>query len=82
MTDLKRGWGFPGNSRKAHYFLAGEMISICGRMMFAGERFDDKHESPDNCAECKRRRENAVALQEALKKKARPEGVTIDPRSH
>jgi hypothetical protein len=49
------GWGFPLNSRKAHFFTAGEIISVCGRMMYSGERQDDNHNSPDNCAECRRR---------------------------
>jgi len=56
MSDLKQGWGFPINSRKAHYFKEHEIISICGKMMYSGERFDDKHDSPDNCAACMKRR--------------------------
>lgn len=49
------GWGYPLNSRKAHYFTTGEIISICRKMMYSGPRQDDNHNSPDNCAECKRK---------------------------
>jgi hypothetical protein len=59
-TDAARvaqGWGWPGNSRKAHYFLDGELISLCGKWMFAGVRHDTMHASPDNCIACRRRRE-------------------------
>jgi hypothetical protein len=54
MPNLPQGWGFPLNSRKAHYFLAGQIISICNKMMYGGEREDDKHDHADNCAQCKR----------------------------
>lgn len=53
------GWGWPGNSRKAHYFEKGETVSICSRMMYAGERETGANQSPDNCAECKRRYQKA-----------------------
>jgi len=45
------------NARKAHYFLAGELISICGKMMYAGPLEDDNHNSGSNCVDCKRRRD-------------------------
>lgn len=53
----KQGWWWPLNSRKAHYMVEGR--SLCGRWMCFGtpsELDDDKHDSPDNCAECRRRR--------------------------
>jgi hypothetical protein len=54
----KRGWAWPLCSRKAHYFLPGEAISLCGKVMFTGgEREDDHHHSKDNCAECVKRRD-------------------------
>jgi hypothetical protein len=62
MGIEQQGWAFPTNLKKAHYFERGQMISICGRIMNTGERFDDMHEHEDNCAECKRR----------YKKKVRP----------
>lgn len=60
MSNLKQGWGWPFNSRRAHFFEEGEIISICGKMMFAGERTDNNHDSQDNCAECKRKRLKAI----------------------
>jgi len=52
-----RGWGWPMNSQKAHYFPAGEIISLCGRWMYSGHLEDDRHESRDNCAACRKKRE-------------------------
>lgn len=57
MAELLEGWGFPLNARKAHYFRRGELISLCSKMMYAGPRENDNHESTDNCAECMRRRQ-------------------------
>lgn len=56
MADMARGWGWPVNSKKAHYFRSGSERSLCGQWAFWGQREDDSHSSPDNCAECKRRR--------------------------
>ena len=50
-----KGWGFPARSRKAHYFN-DDPISLCGKWMFIGERFDNKHEHPDNCKPCMKKR--------------------------
>jgi hypothetical protein len=56
------GWGFPGNSRKAHYFGTDGM-ALCHRWgLFRGSLDDTNHESPENCAECKRRRKRSVAV--------------------
>ena len=55
MSD--QGWGWPLNSRKAHYFKAESKTSICRKWMFFGERHDTNHESRDNCRECMKRRE-------------------------
>jgi hypothetical protein len=61
---LREGWGWPANSRKAHYFIYGKSSrgewlfaadALCGRMMFAGALEEGGDGSPDNCAECKRR---------------------------
>jgi len=55
MADkLEAGWAFPARARKAHYFPAGDLISLCGRWMFAGPRNDDGLDSPDDCAACRR----------------------------
>jgi len=56
MSIDQQGWAFPLNMHKAHYFKKGEMISICGKMMNTGDRFDDLHDHKDNCKECMRRR--------------------------
>lgn len=54
---LDAGWGFPAESRKAHFFPANEMFSLCRKWgFFAGRRDDSNHESPDNCAQCMRKR--------------------------
>jgi hypothetical protein len=58
---MNKGWGFPMNSRKAHYFAEGELISICSKMMYAGPLEDDNHHSSSNCADCKRRRDKLDA---------------------
>lgn len=53
---LPRGWG-PIVGRRSHYFRQGEERSLCGRIGFYfGGRDDGLHDSPDNCAECRRRR--------------------------
>ncbi len=58
---LPQGWGCPANSRKAHYFVADDMRSLCGKWAYTGERFDDKHDHSLNCADCKRRRAKLCA---------------------
>lgn len=58
-VEPKQGWGWPLNTKKSHYFVGGR--SLCGKwgaMML--ELNDNKHKSPDNCAECKRKREKRV----------------------
>lgn len=63
IDNPPQGWGFPLNSRKAHYFKAGSATSICRKWLYFGDRQDDKHASPDNCVECKRRREREAINQ-------------------
>ncbi|MBA7491660.1 hypothetical protein ES702_02208 [subsurface metagenome] len=46
----KRGWGWPRNSRKTHYFIDGR--SLCGKWMFFGKLEDSQDNSPDNCVSC------------------------------
>lgn len=52
----EKGWGFPLRSKKAHYFN-NELVSLCGKWMFTGKLEDDKHNSPDNCKICMKKRE-------------------------
>lgn len=51
MSKSKKGWGFLLKAKKAHYF-DDHSISMCGKWMFVGELFDDKHWHPDNCKIC------------------------------
>ncbi|RLI41370.1 hypothetical protein DRO59_07110 [Candidatus Bathyarchaeota archaeon] len=51
-SKVKEGWGFPLNSRKAHYFVNGR--SLCGKWLFFGELEQGNDGSPDNCAVCKK----------------------------
>jgi hypothetical protein len=63
MADYPTGWALPvmgvgaGPNAKAHYYSAGFAgSSLCGRYtMLGGQREDFHHDSPDNCAECRRR---------------------------
>ena len=52
--DTTEGWGFPLNSRKAHYFVDG--FSLCGKWMFLGpmENYQGKS-SPDDCKSCEKK---------------------------
>lgn len=52
MTN-QEGWGYPANSRKAHYFVASR--SLCLRWVFMGHLDEGNDASADNCAVCKRR---------------------------
>jgi hypothetical protein len=50
----RQGWGWPINSRKAHYFVDG--LSLCRKMMYLGSQLEEGNdESEDNCAGCKER---------------------------
>lgn len=54
MSKLKEGWGWPINSKKAHYFV--DSIALCGGWMFGGElESDDKGNSPDDCKSCRKK---------------------------
>ena len=44
------GWGWPENSRKAHYFVDGR--SLCKRWLFLGLVEQGNDNSPDNCPTC------------------------------
>lgn len=50
-TKIKSGWGWPLNSKKAHYF-ADSITSLCRRWMYSGPRELPTHASPDDCAAC------------------------------
>lgn len=54
MSIRVEGWGWPGAARKAHYFLAGDSISLCGKWMFTGPRTVEDGSGPDDCVVCRR----------------------------
>jgi len=49
---VKEGWGFPLNSKKAHYFVDGR--ALCGKWLFFGNLEEGNDNSPDNCTACKK----------------------------
>jgi hypothetical protein len=50
------GWGIPANARKWHFFETDGM-SLCRQWGFyRGSVYNTRHESEQNCAECKRLR--------------------------
>lgn len=51
---VERGWGWPMNSKKAHYFIEGR--SLCGNWGFSGALTANDAHSPDDCADCTGRR--------------------------
>jgi hypothetical protein len=63
--EPKEGWGFPGQSRKCHYFEASR--SLCGKWALFRERLepDTGTKSPDDCAECRRRLDKKLAAKQA-----------------
>ena len=56
MNVIKEGWAWTFGSRKWHYVINNE--SLCGKWLFPGNPMleQDGDDSPDNCAECRRRR--------------------------
>lgn len=69
MTNLTvaAGWGKPGASKKWHYFDNDE-ISICRKWWALLVDLDNTNDdSPDNCAECKRRKAKLDAANQAQK---------------
>ena len=52
--SITEGWGWPGISKKAHWFTE-DGRSLCGKWMYMGSLETGNDASADNCAECKRR---------------------------
>lgn len=51
------GWRWPRLSRKAHYYMAGETISVCGKWMYSGpltptQETAEGKPGPDDCTPC------------------------------
>lgn len=58
------GWGKSPVSRKWHYFDTGG-FSLCGKIGFYfGPKEQGKDNSPNNCAECRRRLKKAATTNE------------------
>jgi len=59
MSEQEEGWGWPVSSKKAHYFVnRGSTLwkeALCGRWIFFEPVEQGNDDSPDNCAECKKR---------------------------
>lgn len=55
MSNIE-GWTWLQNSRKWHYFR--DTRSLCGKWSYLGlDNFEKEgDDSPDNCAECRRKR--------------------------
>ena len=66
MPRLEKGWGFPYLAKKAHYFDAESMTSLCGKWMFTGARVDEFHQHDENCVACMRRREMLEATPKTI----------------
>jgi hypothetical protein len=64
------GWGWPTNSRKAHYFRG--YMSLCGRWMYGGRMEEDGDVSLDDCSTCRKRLEALKAKTPDTPKTAQP----------
>ena len=53
MSQEKEGWGLPALSRKWHYFRG--KWALCRKWLFGGPLEQGKDDSPENCADCRRR---------------------------
>jgi hypothetical protein len=55
MSEPTEGWGFPGTSRKAHYFR--DTRSLCRRWGFYRGNLESEKPgkpSPDDCTTCRK----------------------------
>lgn len=53
--ELIAGWAWPATAGKAHYFDVGQVVSLCQRWMFGGDRTPETNKrSPDDCVACRR----------------------------
>ena len=70
MSDKKtaatEGWGFPSNSKMAHYFRDGR--SLCSKWGFWGALETGNDESADNCVACRRKLGHAIAANPLAKR--------------
>jgi len=66
-NKTNEGWGWPSNSKKAHYFREGR--ALCGKWLFLGKLEQGNDDSLDNCTACKKalQKENEKAKLAELK---------------
>jgi hypothetical protein len=63
---IAEGWGLPNGAKKWHYFTC-KGRSLCGGYGFyAGDTELGNDNSPDNCAECKKRLAKLIAQNERI----------------
>ena len=69
------GWGWPGNSKKAHYFEKNHNLSLCGKWLYMGPREQGNDGSTDNCTSCRRalQKRQEKAATEKLQQKGKLE---------
>ena len=69
MSARGSGWGFPGASRKAHYFHH-DARSLCMKWLYSGPLTSNQSDakSPDDCADCRKRYETMQRRKLAEKK--------------
>ncbi|MEI8244375.1 MAG: hypothetical protein WCI51_01015 [Lentisphaerota bacterium] len=54
MSIRLKGWGWPGLSKKAHYYN-NNARSLCGKWIYTGVLEEGNDNSSDNCCDCKKR---------------------------
>lgn len=68
--ERTEGWAAPLRSPKWHYFRKGR--SLCGKWGLFPRSFEADAASPDNCAECWRRRRKEIGLASPSAEKEKP----------
>lgn len=53
-TWLESGWYWPQTARKAHYFIEGTIVPLCGRRLRLGMRAEKPNGEFTECAPCRR----------------------------
>lgn len=52
-TNLEfAGWGYPLMAKKGHYYSKGQSVSLCGKWLFTGERYQEGPNTGLHCAAC------------------------------
>lgn len=87
MTEVKTGWGWPINARKAHFYV--DSFSLCKKWtLFGGQVENGNDDSPDNCKTCKKEldrlkeRQRKAAEMVQFEITVNGEGKTVEGREH